>query len=388
MEHLLNPVVKDIEISGIRKIADKIKNYNDVVSLTIGEPDFKTPDFIKEVGRQAITDNYTFYAPTAGLYETRVAATEFMKRRYKLNYNPMSEVIVTNGSTESIFMALKTMLLPGDEVLIPTPAYPGYAPVIDMCYGKLVPIDTTQSDFKLTKEQIEAHLTEKTKVLILTYPSNPTGATMNRTELEELVQVLKDKDIFVISDELYSELTFDEEHASIASFPEMRNKTVVINGLSKSHAMTGWRIGLMYAPSYVTEQMLKTHQYLNTSVNTIAQAAAVTALEKGDEAVQLMKEEYKKRRDLLSEGLITLGFEIVIPKGTFYAFPSVEPFGVNAMTFTESILKKAKVGLLPSDVFTEGGKNHLRISFAADEQKIQEALNRLESHVRVGMFLR
>ncbi|MDA1675253.1 aminotransferase class I/II-fold pyridoxal phosphate-dependent enzyme [Bacillus cereus group sp. TH152-1LC] len=383
MKHLLNPTIRSIEISGIRKIADKIKSYQDVVSLTIGEPDFKTPKFIKDAGKAALDMNYTFYAPTAGLLETRKAAAEFMIRNYNLQYNPNTEIVITNGSTEGIFMALKTMLVEGDEVLIPTPAYPGYEPVIDMCGGKLVPIDTTKSDFKLTKEQLEKHITDKTKVLILTYPSNPTGAILTKDELKELVEVLEEKEIFVISDELYSELTFGEEHASIAQFDSMKDKVVVINGVSKSHAMTGWRIGFIFGPEYITTEMLKAHQYLNTGINTMAQAAVRDALRHGNEEVLKMKREYQQRRDVLCSGLQTLGFEIIKPEGTFYAFPSVAPFGMNAFEFSEQLLEKARVGVLPSDVFTYGGNQHLRISFANSLENIEEALNRMESFIKL-----
>ncbi|PGP21096.1 aromatic amino acid aminotransferase [Bacillus cereus] len=383
MKHLLNPTIRSIEISGIRKIADKIKSYQDVVSLTIGEPDFKTPNFIKDAGKTALDMNYTFYAPTAGLLETRKAAAGFMIRNYKLQYDPNTEIIITNGSTEGIFMALKTMLVEGDEVLIPTPAYPGYEPVVNMCGGKLVPIDTTQSGFKLTKEQLEKHITDKTKVLILTYPSNPTGAILTKDELKELVEVLEEKEIFVISDELYSELTFGEEHASIAQFDSMKDKVVVINGVSKSHAMTGWRIGFIFGPEYITTEMLKAHQYLNTGINTMAQAAVRDALRHGNEEVLKMKREYQQRRDVLCSGLQTLGFEIIKPEGTFYAFPSVTPFGMKAFEFSEQLLEKARVGVLPSDVFTYGGNQHLRISFANSLENIEEALNRMESFIKL-----
>lgn len=382
MKHLLNPTVRSIEISGIRKIADKIKQYSDVVSLTIGEPDFQTPEFIKEVGKYAIDLNYTFYAPTAGLLDTREAAAQFMKSKYNLIYDPNTEISVTNGSTESIFMALKTMLVEGDEVIIPTPAYPGYQPVIDMCGGNLIAIDTTETNFKLTKDQLEKHITEKTKVVILTYPSNPTGAILTKDELKELVSVLENRDIFVISDELYSELTFETTHSSIAEFPSMRDKVVVINGVSKSHAMTGWRIGFTFAPEYLTTQMLKTHQYLNTSVNTMAQVGALHALQRGDDEVVKMRNEYQKRRDLLCSGLNTLGFNIIKPQGTFYAFPDVSPLKMDAVRFSEELLEKAKVGLLPSTVFTHGGNQHLRISFASNTEKIQEALNRMETFLK------
>lgn len=382
MKHLLNPTVKAIEISGIRKMTEKIKGIPNVISLTIGEPDFHTPEVVKDAGKRAIDDNYTFYAPTAGILSLREEASRFQLKKYGLSYDPNTEVVVTNGSTESIFLALKTILLEDDEVLIPTPTYPGYEPVISMCGGKLIPIDTTTTNFKLTKEQLIKHITPKTKAVILPYPSNPTGAILKENELKELVEILEDREIFIISDELYSELTFEGKHVSIAQFSSVREKTIVINGLSKSHAMTGWRIGFVFAPSYIAQEMLKVHQYVNTSVNTPSQVAGLYGLAGGDESVNEMRNAYKRRRDFLCDGLKDLGFDIVVPEGTFYAFPNISKFHHDAYEFSLELLEKAKIGLLPSTVFTYGGNQHFRISFASSTEKLSEALNRLDMYLK------
>jgi len=380
MKHLLNPSIGAIQISGIRQFAEKMKEYPDVVALTIGEPDFPTPTAVKEAGKQAIDENYSFYAPNAGLLETRQAACSFVER-YGLTYNPSDEVIVTNGSTESIYIALKTILLPGDEVIVPTPTYPAYDPVISMSGAKLVGIDVSDTNFKLTKEKLEAAITPKTKAVILPYPSNPTGAILTKSELEELVPVLEKHELFIVSDELYSELVFEEQHASIASFPSLRERTIVINGVSKSHAMTGWRIGFVFAPSYLVTEMLKAHQYVNTSVNTMAQRATVEALNGDFNDVYAMKDEYKKRRDYLHSSLRELGFDVLLPEGTFYIFPDVSKFSESAHDFSLELLEKAKVGLLPSSVFTGEDDKHFRISFSYSMEKIQEVISRLKTYL-------
>jgi len=382
MKHLVNPDVQNIQISGIRQIADKIKTYSDVVSLTIGEPDFQTPLNIKESGKKAIDNNQTFYAPNPGILGAREAASNFLERNYGLTYDLNSEIIVTNGSTEALFIALKTVLCPNDEVIIPTPTYPGYEPVITMCGGKIVPVDVTSTNFKLTKEQLRSAITPQTKALILPYPSNPTGAILTKEEVAELAEVLKDKDIFVLSDELYSELVFEENHVSIAEFPQMREKTIVINGVSKSHAMTGWRVGFTFAPAYLTAEMLKVHQYVNTSVNTIAQEAAIEALYNGQPDVTIMKNAYQSRRDFLCKRLKEIGFDVTVPDGTFYVFPDVSPFSSNSYDFCMDVLENARVGILPSTVFTYGGKQHVRISFAYSMEKLEEAMNRLETYLQ------
>ncbi|WEG14292.1 aminotransferase class I/II-fold pyridoxal phosphate-dependent enzyme [Pullulanibacillus sp. KACC 23026] len=377
MSKSLNQDVKSIEISGIRQITDEIKTYSNVVSLTIGEPDFPTPSFIKQAAVQGLEKNMTFYAPTYGLLETREAASRYINRHYGLTYDPRTEIIVTNGTTESLFLSLRTILSPGDEVIVPTPAYPGYKPVLDLCGARFVPVDTTDQQFKLTKELLTNAITPKTKAVLLTYPSNPTGAILTHDELKELVPVIKEHDLYVISDELYSELTFDQQHTSIGSFSEVREQTIIINGLSKSHAMTGWRIGFTFASEPLTKEMVKVHQYINTSVNTVSQFAAAVALDQGDHEVSKMREEYKVRRDFIVKHLNELGFRLKAPDATFYAFPDLSPLKTNAEAFFQMALKEARVGVLPSTVFTFGDDQHLRLSFASSLDKLELFVERL-----------
>ncbi|MFC3885895.1 aminotransferase class I/II-fold pyridoxal phosphate-dependent enzyme [Bacillus songklensis] len=379
MKHVLNPQVQQIEISGIRQFAEKINSYPDVISLTIGQPDFPTPNHIKEAGKLAIDQNMTSYAHTAGLIELREAAAIYFSSKYGLHYSPYSEILVTNGATEAIFIALRTILTEGDEVLLPTPAYSGYEPVITLCGGKTVCVDTTDTAFKLTKEQVLKHLTPRTKAVILGYPSNPTGAIMSKGELEDLSMVLRDLDIYVITDEIYSELVYGQLHASIATIDGMREKTIVINGLSKSHAMTGWRIGFTLAPEHLTKEMMKVHQYANTSINTIAQVAAVSALTAGKDDALFMKQEYQARRDYLCSELTALGFELFVPEGAFYIFPSIKNFHHDSYEFSVQLLEQAGIGVLPSTVFTNGGNEHIRISYAYSMEKLEEAIKRLKT---------
>ncbi|WP_078410461.1 aminotransferase class I/II-fold pyridoxal phosphate-dependent enzyme [Priestia abyssalis] len=379
MKHILNPQVQQIEISGIRQFAEKINTYQNVISLTIGQPDFPTPDHIKEAGKRAIDQNMTSYAHTAGLLELREAASDYFSSKYGLNYSAKDEILVTNGATEAIFIALRTILNEGDEVLLPTPAYSGYEPVITLCGGKTVCVDTTDTAFKLTKEQVLQHLTSKTKAVILGYPSNPTGAIMTKEELEDLSTVLKELNIYVVADEIYSELIYGQQHASIASIEGMRDKTIVLNGLSKSHAMTGWRIGFTLAPEHLTKEMIKVHQYTITSINTIAQAAAVAALTDGKDDALVMKKEYEARRDYLCRELTALGFELFIPEGAFYIFPSIKNFHHDSYEFSVQLLEEAGIGVLPSTVFTNGGKEHIRISYAYSMEKLEEAIKRLKA---------
>lgn len=376
----MNKRTDSIQISGIRQFSEKISSIKNVVSLTIGQPDFFTPDFIKEAGKTAIDQNLTFYAPNAGIPELRKVASEVINQKYGLDYQP-EETIITNGSTEAIYLALYTILCDGDEVLLPTPAYSGYEPVITLCGAKTVCIDTTETEFKLTAEQVEQHITAKTKAIILPFPSNPTGATMTREELIPIVKVLEDKEIFIISDELYSELVFDMKHDSIATFPSIREKTIVINGLSKSYAMTGWRVGYVFAPEYISREMLKVHQYVNTSVNTMAQFAAVKALSGPDVVIKVMVDEYKRRKDFLCKELSGIGFDIVEPKGTFYLFPGIQKFHDDSFAFCVDLAEKAGVGILPSSVFTGGGNLHTRISFAYSMEKLEEAVERLRRYL-------
>jgi aminotransferase len=368
--------VQQIEISGIRQFAEKINTYPDVISLTIGQPDFPTPDHIKEAGKLAIDQNMTSYAHTAGVLELREAASEYFSSKYGLTYSAHDEILVTNGATEAIFIALRTILNEGDEVLLPTPAYSGYEPVITLCGGQTICVDTTDTAFKLTKEQVLKHLTPKTKAIILGYPSNPTGAIMTKEELEDLSTVLRELDVYIIADEIYSELIYGQQHASIAVMDGMRDKTIVLNGLSKSHAMTGWRIGFTLAPAHLTKEMIKVHQYTITSINTIAQMAAIAALTNGKDDALAMKAEYEARRDYLCRELTALGFDMFIPEGAFYIFPSIKNFHDDSYEFSVQLLEEAGIGVLPSTVFTNGGKEHIRISYAYSMEKLEEAIRR------------
>lgn len=340
MEHLLNKDVLEIEISGIRKFYNMVSKYDNVISLTIGQPDFHTPQHIKSATKNAVDENKTIYTHNAGLIELRKAVSNFMNIKYSLNYNAEDEIIVTCGASEAIFIALKTILNPQDEVLLPAPCYPGYEPVVKMCGGIVKHIDVSDTNFVLTKDLIEKNISNSTKCIIIPYPSNPTGQCLNYNELKEIVEFLKDKNIFILSDEIYSELTFDDKHISIAQFNEVKEKTIVINGLSKSHSMTGFRIGFTLAPNYITKNMLKVHQYLNTCATSISQYAALEALTNGiDDAIK-MKQEYLKRRDYVYERLTQMGLETVKPKGAFYIFPSIKKYNLSSFDFALKLLEE------------------------------------------------
>ncbi|UOF92884.1 aminotransferase A [Fodinisporobacter ferrooxydans] len=378
MEHLINPNVRKIQISGIRKFANLVAQHQNVISLTIGQPDFPTPQHVKERAKTAIDENRTGYTENAGLLDARKAACQFLSIKYGLSYDPKSEVIITNGATEAIDIALRTVLAPGAEVILPGPVYPGYEPVIRLCGAIPVFVDTRADGFKLRAEAIEQALTEHTRCVILPYPSNPTGTTLSYSELESIANVLQNRNVFVISDEIYSELVYDGSHVSIASFPSMREKTIVINGLSKSHSMTGWRIGLTFAPEYITRHMLKVHQYSATCASSISQHAALEAFEGGVEDAVAMKVEYVQRRDYVFERLQRMGFDGIKPSGAFYLFPSIRPFAENSFDFAAQLLEKAKVAVVPGAAFSEYGEGYIRISYAYSMETLKEGMDRIE----------
>jgi aminotransferase len=379
MEHLLNPRVREIQISGIRKFFNLVQQYDDAISLTIGQPDFATPEHIKEAGKHAIDENRTTYTPNAGLLELRKAASEFMAKKYGLHYDPVTEVITTNGASEAIDIALRTILQEGNEVILPGPVYPGYEPIIRLCGAAPVYVDTRETGFKVTAALLAEKITEKTRCVILPYPSNPTGCTLGQEEIEAIADLLADKEIFVISDEIYSELIYGDEHRSIAALPVMREKTIVINGLSKSHSMTGWRIGFTFAPAYISEQMVKVHQYNATCTSSISQYAALQALTEGINDADTMKVEYDKRRTYVYDRLVTMGFEVVKPNGAFYIFPSIEKFGLSSFTFASRLLEEQRVAVVPGDAFSSYGEGYIRISYAYAMDVLEEGLNRLEA---------
>jgi aminotransferase len=383
MEHLINGRVKNIEISGIRKFFNMVAQYENVISLSIGQPDFLTPEHIKVAAKAAIDENHTTYTHNAGIIDLRTAAASFLQQKYELTYNPVDEVIVTTGASEAIDIAFRTILEEGSEVILPGPVYPGYEPIIKMCGAIPVFADTTSTGFKLTAELIEKHLSEKTRCVILPYPSNPTGCTLAEEDLEEIVALLKSRDIFVLSDEIYSELIFSGTHRSIASYPEMRDKTIVINGLSKSHSMTGWRIGLLFAPAYLTQHMLKVHQYNVTCTSTISQYAALEALTNGLNDAEHMKHAYLKRMHYVHKRLKFMGIDVEEPAGSFYIFPSIKKFGMSSFDFSLKLVQDAGVAVVPGSAFSSYGEGYVRISYAYSMETLEEGLNRFESFLKM-----
>ncbi|MCZ8518797.1 MULTISPECIES: aminotransferase A [Paenibacillus] len=382
LEAYINPKLKEIQISGIRKIANKVAEYPDALSLTIGQPDFPTPAHILRAGEQAIADHRTTYTPNAGLPELRRAAAAFIEAKYGLQYDPAEEVIVTVGASQALDITLRTILQPGDEVILPGPIYPGYEPLVRLCGGTPVYVDTRRSGFKLTAELLEPYLTENTRCVILCYPSNPTGRILSERELSDMAGLLENRNVFVVSDEIYSELVYEGAHRSIAGVPGMRDKTIVINGLSKSHSMTGWRVGFTFAPAYLSRHMVKAHQYNVTCASSISQYAAVAALTAGRDDALPMKAEYVKRRDYVYDRLQGMGFDLVKPEGAFYLFPSIERFGLPSMEFTLRLLEEKRVAVVPGDAFSVYGEGYIRLSYAYGMDVLESGMERLEAFVK------
>ncbi|MBM7094537.1 aminotransferase A [Bacillus sp. H-16] len=378
MEHKLNSRVKNIQISGIRQFFNKVAKYPDAVQLTLGQPDFETPNHIKEAAKKAIDLNYTRYTKNPGDDELVEAASRFVKNKYNLTYNPQSEVITTVGASQAIDITMRTILQEGDEVILPGPVYPAYEPIIRLCGAIPVYIDTTDTGFKLAPDKLKQVLTEKTKAVMLPYPSNPTGVVLTKEELKDLAAVLREKDVFVVSDEIYSELNFEMPHHSIASLTGMREKTIVINGVSKSHSMTGWRIGFVFAPEEITRHILKVHQYNVSCASSISQKAAAEALTAGEDDAEPMKKEYKKRRDYMYKRLIEIGMEVEYPQGAFYIFPSVSKTGLSSFDFATKLLEENKLAVVPGNAFSEYGEGYVRLSYAYSMKNLKEALDRLE----------
>ena len=376
----LSKVVKNIPPSGIRKFFDIVNEMEDAISLGVGEPDFVTPWHIRNAGIESLKDGHTYYTSNWGLKELRDEISAWYYRKYKIKYDPSNQVFVTVGGSEAVDVTIRALIEPGDEVLIPEPCFVCYKPCVNLIGGTAVPIVTTaETNFKLTKEALRDKITQKTKLLILSYPNNPTGAIMTKEDLAELVDVLKDKDIMVLSDEIYSELTYNKEHYSIAQFPEMKDKTIVINGFSKSFAMTGWRLGYALGHKDIISAMIKIHQYAIMSAPTTSQYAAVEALKNGDEDIKQMKEEYNIRRRVLVDGLNKLGLECFEPLGAFYVFPSIKSTNMTSAEFCEELLKSEKLAVIPGSAFGESGEGYVRISYAYSLDKIKKALKKIEN---------
>lgn len=381
MRHLLNTKVKNIEISGIRKISNRVAQAEDVINLTFGQPNFNTPEYIKEAAIEAIHNNHTDYTETAGLLELREAASRYMKRLYDLNYDPQDEIIVTVGASEALDITFRTILNEGSEVIIPTPVYVGYEPLVDMCYGVSVYANTTDHDFKLTADLLEKHITDQTRAIVLPYPNNPMGSLLSKKELMDIADLVAGKDIFIIADEVYSELNYVDEHFSIGAIDKVRDQTIVINGVSKSHAMTGWRIGFAFAPSYLIEEFYKIKSFNTVCATSISQYAAVAALdhtEKSDKEVQAMKKDYQERRDYVYKRLVDMGLDVTLPEGSFYIFPSIKETGLSSMEFIEQLLEEENVAVIPGSAFSEDGEGYIRISFAQSIEQLEKGLDGLE----------
>ncbi|WP_019322120.1 pyridoxal phosphate-dependent aminotransferase [Streptococcus mutans] len=376
-----NKNLNKIEVSMIRQFDQSISDIPDVLKLTLGEPDFATPKHIKEAAKRAIDADESHYTGMAGLLALRQAASAFVKEKYHLTYNPDNEILVTIGATEALSASLTAILEPGDKVLLPAPAYPGYEPVVNLVGAEVVEIDTRSNDFVLTPEMLEEAILkegEALKAVILNYPTNPTGVTYSRQQIKNLAEVLKKYPIFVISDEVYAELTYTgESHVSITEY--LPDQTILISGLSKSHAMTGWRLGLIFAPAVLTAQLIKSHQYLVTAATTSVQFAAIEALTNGKDDALPMKEEYIKRRDYIIEKMEAMKFKIIKPDGAFYIFAKIPVAqGQDSFKFLQDFAKEKAVAFIPGVAFGKYGEGYLRISYAASMETIKEAMKRLK----------
>ena len=382
MRNFLSDKIQEIKPSGIRKFFDIVVEMKDAISLGVGEPDFDTPWHIREEGIYAFEKGKTFYTSNSGLKPLREEISSYIKRSQNIEYNPNDEILVTVGGSEAIDIGLRAILNDGDEVIIPQPSYVSYAPCSYLAGGKNVIIDLKEENhFKLTPQELENAITDKTKVLILPFPNNPTGAIMEREDLEKIAKIIIDKDIFVMSDEIYSELTYDKKHVSIASIEGMKERTLLINGFSKTYAMTGWRLGYACGPNEIIKQMTKIHQYAIMCAPTISQYAAVEALRHGDDDVNMMRQSYNQRRRFLIKRFKEMGLECFEPYGAFYVFPCIKEFGMSSEEFATKLLLEEKVAAVPGTAFGDSGEGYLRISYAYSIEKLKIAMERLENFI-------
>ena len=383
MRNPLNEKIVSIPPSGIRKFFDIVSEMKDAISLGVGEPDFDTPWHIREEGIYSLEKGRTFYTSNAGLKDLKIEIHNYLERRCNICYDPDHEIMVTVGGSEAIDAAMRAMIDPGDEVLIPQPSYVSYTPCRVLADGVPVPIELEEKDrFRLTPEKLLEKITPKTKILVLPFPNNPTGAIMEREDLEKIAEIILEKDLFVISDEIYSELTYaKEDHVSIASLPGMKERTVLINGFSKAFAMTGWRLGYACAPEVILKQMLKIHQYAIMCAPTTSQYAAVEALRNGDEDVQHMRESYDQRRRFLINAFEEMHLDCFEPQGAFYMFPSIKRFGMTSDEFATRLLREEKVAVVPGTAFGDCGEGFLRVSYAYSLKSLKEALSRIKRFV-------
>ena len=382
MRNPLADTIVNIKPSGIRKFFDLVSEMKDAISLGVGEPDFDTPWHIRDEGIYSLERGRTFYTSNAGLKELKEEIANYLRRRVHVDYDDRHEILVTVGGSEAIDMAMRVMLNPGEEVLIPQPSYVSYEPCTIMAGGKPVIIELkAENEFRLTPEELLEHITDKTKLLVLPFPNNPTGAIMEQKDLEAIAKVIIEKDLYVLSDEIYSELTYKEDHVSIASIPDMQERTILINGFSKAYAMTGWRLGYACGPRKIIEQMTKLHQYAIMCAPTTSQYAAVEALRNGDDDVAMMREAYNQRRRYLVHAFKEMGLECFEPYGAFYIFPCLKEFGMTSEEFASRFLMEEKVAVVPGTAFGDCGEGFLRISYAYSLENLKEALGRMQKFI-------
>ncbi|MBO5670343.1 MAG: aminotransferase class I/II-fold pyridoxal phosphate-dependent enzyme [Clostridia bacterium] len=375
--------IRDIKPSGIRKFFDLVSERRDVISLTVGEPDFVTPWHIRVAGIESLESGKTYYTANSGMTKLREAISDYLARRFDAHYDPLSEVVVTVGGSEAIDIAFRAMLEPGDEVIIPEPTFVCYEPLSKLAGGTPVIIRTkAENKFRLTAEELRAAITPKTKMLVLPYPNNPTGAILTREDLTAIAEVLEGTKILVLSDEIYAELTYGRQHCSCASVPGLKERTILVSGFSKAFAMTGWRLGYLCAPKPLCRQMLKLHQYAIMCAPTTAQFAAIEAMTNGDEDVARMREEYNRRRRYLTAGLRRIGLPCFEPEGAFYVFPDVSGFGLTSEQFCERLLNEHNVAIVPGNAFGESGEGFARISYAYSVEHIEKALSSMEAFTK------
>ena len=382
LENMIRDDVRNMPPSGIRKYFDLINEMDDVISLGVGEPDFVTPGNVREAGIYSLEMGETHYSANAGFIELREEISKYLDRKYNLKYNPKDEILVTVGGSEGIDLALRALVGPGDEVIIPEPSFVAYkgCTAFTGATAKVINL-RDEDDFKLTPKQLEDAITEKTKVVIIPFPNNPTGAIMTKEELAGIVEVLKDKNIIILSDEIYSELSYDKPHVSIASFPEVKEKTIVINGFSKAYAMTGWRLGYACAHPIILDAMKKIHQYGIMCSPTTAQFAAIEALKNGDDDVRYMAKEYNRRRRVMVDGFRKMGLECFEPMGALYLFPCIKSTGMSSDEFCERLLMEEKVLAVPGNAFGDCGEGFIRCCYASSMENIVEALKRIERFI-------
>ncbi|MBE6587768.1 MAG: aminotransferase class I/II-fold pyridoxal phosphate-dependent enzyme [Ruminococcaceae bacterium] len=379
----LSKKARDLKPSGIRKFFDMLAGREGVISLTVGQPDFATPWHIRDAGIDSIADGHTFYTSNRGTPELRLEISKYMDRRFGLSYDPETDILVTVGASEAIDLAVRALVDEGDEVIIPVPSFVCYAPLVEMAGGKVVLVETSPADgFKLTPERLRAAITERTKLIVLPYPSNPTGVILERDELCALAKVIGETDAVVLSDEIYAELTYGKTHVSIASLPEMKDRAIVINGFSKAYAMTGWRLGFSCANETLTEAMFKIHQYAIMCAPTVSQYAATEALRNGDGDIEMMKAEYDRRRKYLTRALADIGLPCQSPEGAFYVFMKLSHYGLSSEEFCERLLEEHNVAIVPGTAFGDCGEGYARLSYAYSLDHLKEAVRRMDKFVR------